>query len=291
MGAMRKRKQGKCLVRSLTAGALCMCLTACAAEQVPVDRSDLAAQGTSAVSTQRAGETVYFLGDTLYDDDAFSAFRQDPDRVNSVGDFYNRLTQSPSLTVLSAFYQPVSVRDFQGDAQFYYHSQEFVEANQDSLTDMPVKTLQINQQAYAYYGLQTQNGYQFPWADIRYEQDQIVPVVLGPAYQGTYAIGDRFTGEFYGRWLQFEVADFLQEGATATIQNGETIELQTYVVVPYPQQCWTVDPEDFTFESILYFAMINCLVVSSETPDALQTEVAQIASAAGFSDFSLTARE
>ncbi len=230
---------------------------------------------------------LYALKDDLYDSDAFRQFRNSPNNINALGNFYNLLSYSPDLKVLSYFTQSVPVKDFTGDSKFYYHSEEFMKENQQYMTDIPIKSLQINQAAFEFYNLKTQSQDSFDWAQIEYTNGQPVPIILGSSYQELYAIGDIIEAKFYFKDISFQVFDFLEPDSSFIGKNGVKIDLNEYIVIPYPSQCWQVDDTDFEFEGILYFAMINSKLLSSLNEESLLHEIKHISDETGFSAFSV----
>lgn len=272
----------KMLSRFIPIGILSVVLAACSPIQTTPDIPE-PMQPSSNVSTMQ----LYALKDDLYDSDAFRQFRNHPDNINALGNFYNLLSSSPDLKVLSYFTQAVPVKDFTGDSKFYYHSEEFMKENQQYMTDISIKSLQINQAAFEFYNLKTQSQNTFDWAQIEYTNGQPVPIILGSSYQELYAIGDIIEAKFYFKDISFQVFDFLKPDSSFIGNNGVEINLNEYLVIPYPSQCWQVDDTNFEFEGILYFAMINSKLQSSLNEENLLQEIKHISDETGFSAFSV----
>lgn len=65
------------------------------------------------------------------------------------------------------------------------------------------------------------------------------------------------------------------------------ITLDTYMLIPYPSTLWEVDKTNFQFESLLYFAMINCDLLPFVEESQILKNIKSISDETGFSDFSL----
>ncbi len=58
------------------------------------------------------------------------------------------------------------------------------------------------------------------------------------------------------------------------------------MLIPYPPSLWEVS-HDFQFESLLYFAMINCDIVPFVNETRVLKDIKEIANQTGFTNFSL----
>ena len=59
------------------------------------------------------------------------------------------------------------------------------------------------------------------------------------------------------------------------------------MLIPYPSTLWEVGKTNFQFESLLYFAMINCDLLPFVEESQILKNIKSISDETGFSDFSL----
>ena len=124
------------------------------------------------------------------------------------------------------------------------------------------------------------------WNSISYK-DNSIPVLLGSEYKSFYKIGDIITGNYYSKNTNFEVIGFIETDCSINYKNTSNITLDTYMLIPYPSTLWEVDKTNFQFESLLYFAMINCDLLPFVEESQILKNIKSISDETGFSDFSL----
>lgn len=104
---------------------------------------------------------------------------------------------------------------------------------------------------------------------------------------------NRKTFEFYkmdiedGKEFEFAVAGFLKENSCIYYKTASEFCLDQYIVIPYPVKLWEVEPKNFEFEGILYFAMINCDLITDAGHEAFIEEVKRMSDKTGFTEFSI----
>lgn len=230
------------------------------------------------------GNQLYRIVDNFYDGDAFYEFRQHPENIDRLGRFYNALVSSPNIKFISVFNQAIPIEKFRGDGQFLYNSQAFRSEHKDAPSN--VKAIQLNPAAFELYQLSVARGVSFDWRKVDYSGDRL-PILLGSDYDGVYDIGDTFMGNYYSREITFEVIGILEPNTFIYYKGDPEFYLDTYLIVPYPEFCTPVEPANFHFEGILYFAMANGDIMTALGEKALLSEVKNIANTTGFIDFSL----
>lgn len=226
---------------------------------------------------------LYKLIDNFYDPDQFYDFRNNANNMNILATFYNQMNSSKDFDLLTSFDQAVVVIDFKGDDTFYYNSEEFLESRNSP--DANIKALQLNKKAYCFYNIEISSGAEISWENISYT-DNHIPILLGSEYKNYYRIGDIIDGSFYNKAMEFEVIGFLKNNCTIKYGNISDLCLDTYMLIPYPPALWKVNGH-FQFESILYFAMINCDIVPFVNETQILKDIKEIANQTGFSEFSL----
>lgn len=226
---------------------------------------------------------VYKMIDNFYDPDEFYSFRQEAENINILSDFYNKLNTSKDFDILTSFNQAIVITDFKGDNSFYYNSDEFIEKHPSSKIN--IKSFQLNQKAYHFYNIEVDSGQGIPWDNVSYKSARI-PVLLGADYKKYYHNGDIIRGNYYSKDMEFEVVGFLKDNCSIKYKNVFELNLDTYMLIPYPPNLWKVS-RDFQFESILYFAMLNCDIVPFVNETQVLKDVNKIANQTGFTNFSL----
>lgn len=225
----------------------------------------------------------YEMIDNYYDPDEFSAFRSEAENINKLSLFYNELNKSECFKVLTSFNQAITVETLIDDNRFCYNSEEFMKEHPESKNN--VKALQLNQNAYDAYHIEVDSGQLIAWDDITY-QNMRIPVLLGADYKEYYKQGDIIRASYYNKDVEFEVTGFLKRNCLIDYNSVYEVNLDTYMLIPYPKMLWEVK-HDFQFESILYFAMINCKIVPLVNEAEILKEIKKIADNTGFTNFSL----
>lgn len=236
--------------------------------------------GFKTVSSQN---DLYKMIDNFYDPDKFYDFRNDASNINILSNFYNQLNISEDFDVLTSFNQCISVTDFKGDNKFYYNSEEFIETHPSSKVN--IKSLQLNQDAYIFYNIKTDENIEISWNDISYD-DKNIPILLGSDYKKYYKSGDIIKGNYYSKDMNFEVIGFLKNNCSIKYKSIHDVNIDTYMIIPYPPILWEVK-KDFQFESILYFSMINCDILPSVNETKILKNIKEISQKTGFAEFSL----
>ena len=227
-------------------------------------------QSNGGFKTLSSQNDFYRMVDNFYDQDEFYNFRTDNQNINILANFYNTLNASSNFDVLTSFNQAIAVDidDFNGDQRFYYNSDEFIDNSQSPTIN--IKALQLNQKAYEFYNIKVEGNSGIAWNSISYKDDSI-PVLLGSEYKSFYKIGDIITGNYYSKNTNFEVIGFIETDCSINYKNTSNITLKT----------------NFQFESLLYFAMINCDLLPFVEESQILKNIKSISDETGFSDFSL----
>lgn len=230
------------------------------------------------------GKNRYTIVDNFYDANKFYEFRQSSKNINILGGFYNELIDSHNFELLSIFDQPLELENFKGNNKFYYNTSEFLDNNK--VKNIAIKSIQINNIAFNYHDLKTQEGHSFDWNKVSYDKDTL-PILIGSDYVGTYEIGDIIKGNYYNEEKKLKIIGILEKNSSIYYANDPEFYLDEYIIVPYPKKLWLVNNKDYIFESILYFALINSDIVTSLNENLFIEEIKKTANQTGFTDFSL----
>ncbi|WP_157544480.1 hypothetical protein [Jonesia quinghaiensis] len=237
---------------------------------------------------------MYHLTDTLVDPEEFWNFRQSQEQMETIASFYQELTSSETFTFLSIFNQPLFAHDFMGgetfDASFGTESGgqgEYIDDISGRKT-RAVKSIQLNQQAFQFYGLTLSSGSVPQWNSITPQSIEI-PVVLGHDYQEIYSVGDIIDVEYYFRETTLRVSGFLEEGSSIYLQGTFNTYLDDQIVIPYPQSLSLSDSSAFEHEGILFFAMIGGNIVAPQgtSEEMILSSLSETATASHFHDYTL----
>lgn len=273
---------GKCAVLS----AIALCVYTLAAFSA-------SSEGAVRQSFDRqAGYELLSLADAFIDDaEGFYQFRQDEEGLRALSRFNDLLTSNRSLGFLSLFDQPVPVLDFKGGAEFGESYGRENASDAVVVDDEPAfnaKAVQINQQAYDFYGIEVSEGSGIAWSNVDY-QGMRIPVLLGAAYESVYLPGDVFSGSFYGRNATFEVKGILERGSTVAYLGDPAYALDYSILIPYPASFESFATTEDGFGGILLFAYVNGEIAvekGTETPKVLD-ELDSISRQSGFESYEI----
>ncbi|HFR3771560.1 TPA: hypothetical protein ACHVGM_002023, partial [Streptococcus suis] len=232
------------------------------------------------------GYYSYTIIDTLYEDDAFYQFRSDKESLDTLRIFYNNLYQSKEIELLATFNQPLFIQSFNKGEKFLY-DEGMLETNGNTKDPEAVKSFQMNRKAFDFYHLKVEEGEEIDWPSISLLDFNSYPILLGSQFREHYKLGDKITGEFYTKTITFEVKGFLEPNSYVFYKGNAEFYLDDYIVIPYPIELPDIKTKDFTFEGILYFAMINSQFATRLPREKVLEVLREQSEKSGFVDFSL----
>ena len=273
---------GKCAVLS----AIALCAYTLAAFSV-------SSEGAVRQSFDRqAGYELLSLADAfIADAEGFYQFRQDEEGLRTLSRFNDLLTSNLSFSFLSLFDQPVPVPGFKGGVEFgeaYGRENASDAVVVDGKPAFNAKAVQINKQAYDFYGIEVSEGSGIAWSNVDY-QGMRIPVLLGAAYESVYLPGDVFSGSFYGRNATFEVKGILERGSTVAYLGDPAYALDYSILIPYPASFESFSMSEDGFDGILLFAYVNGEIAVEkgiETSEVLD-ELDSISRQSGFESYEI----
>ncbi len=268
-------------------------LAVAVADHVSFTRSTEQARDTAL--SERADVDVYTVTDEFTaDPGAFEAFRRSPAEVRRLTRFVDALATLPGMRFISAFDQPVRVRDFRGDERFDvgYGTEYSVRGpTQDERGRLvhEVKAIELSRAAFDFAGLRVRGGPGIDWESVDYRSDEI-PVVLGDSYAGSYSVGDHIPGNLLFRDLTFTVAGFLDPGSSMYLRGDLDHPLDDTIVVPYPPELSGLQGVDRDFLGILAFQVLNgdLAVDRPSSTDGVLAALDAVGHDSGFSHWSIT---
>lgn len=238
---------------------------------------------------------LYSLVDNLQDPDSFATFIEKPENLQQIGTFYDKLNNHNILKYLAINDQPFSVADFKGTEIFEYAYGTEMRGNGKYQADIgnekynlfDVKSMQMNENAFDFYSLQTVNNSKVDWGKIDFESGKI-PVILGSEYKNYYSVGDTITVYYLAKFFELEVKDFFVDNTFLFFKGNAQAYLDNYIVVPYPEKLNMKESSDIYYPQ-LYFEMINGDIVVNNTTsvETLTYYLNEISNISGFKQYSL----
>lgn len=237
---------------------------------------------------------LYGLIDTfLGDPEGFERFRASEHDLSTLANFIGELDAATRVDFLSAFDQPVVVRDFAGNDRFDANAGSDLEVRGEYWGDggarlQDVKSMQMNREMFDFSRLRIDAGSAPDWGAVDYTSGA-VPVLLGADYHGVYDLGDEIQAELYGAPQRLRVAGFLSSGSAVFYRGDVNHYLDDTVVLPYPSDVGQLVRQDQDLGGVVAFAMLNTdlAAASSMTYDDVVNELGGIAARTGFHDYSL----
>lgn len=143
---------------------------------------------------------------------------------------YDRLKRDSYYEINSQF---LEIPFFPGAEIFLYgyeegHSDDAVN-EYSGVAVSNVKAMQLSENALIRFHLSLWQGELFVSCD--YQDGDIVPILLGYEYRGTFKIGDKFEGAYIGKPLKFQVIGILDKNSHVMI-SGMPRYLDRYIVMP-----------------------------------------------------------
>lgn len=231
-------------------------------------------------------KNLYTITDTLFDSGEFRRFRDSKESLQTLQAFYERLNTNSNFQFVSAFHQPLFFESFKGDEIFYF-SPPF-EDEETGRMYYPIRSMQMNRNFFERYQLNVSQGEVFAWENVDFESGTL-PIILGANYKGIFQINDRIKGQFYFRDYEFQVIGFLENNSFVFYQGDINHDLDSSMILPYPEMTISITEENKEFVGILYFAMLGGDIFIDARYDFsfLNQELAQIARDTGFFDYTL----
>ncbi|WP_164505477.1 hypothetical protein [Actinobaculum sp. 313] len=252
--------------------------------------TDMAIEGNL---TQQLDYNMFTVVDMLAEPELFSEATNSPHRVAEIAEFYDQLNADTTLKMLSVFNQALLKVQFRGDETFEHaygtdlSSFGFYE-DENGRPVLDVKSVQMNRQAFDFYGLRAQDGKELPWEDVDYASGT-VPVLLGNDFKPYYAVGDIIEGWMYSN-LKFKVVGFLEQNSSIPYQGEPNFYLDRHILIPRAPRLNGCAELETHFCGIMAVAMINSdiAVPKSVGSEEVFRRLNAIGERSGFTDFTLT---
>ncbi|MBO3723713.1 hypothetical protein J5X07_01465 [Actinomyces bowdenii] len=246
------------------------------------------------VADSRSGRVLYGLVDTLADPERYEEFRAEEGGTRSVAAFYDALSSSTSFEFPSLFNHMVPVVDFPGGEQ-YRHVYEGLggplEPYPDPLgrTVTDIKSFQLNQDAYEFYGIELSQGPGLDWQAVDYSSGEPVPVLVGSSLASVYSVGTSLQGWLGGHPLEFRVAGVVDSRSAVYLPGQPSTFLDEALIIPYPHSLGQCEGYDMGLCNSLAFAMVNGTIAApaSMRPSELLDILNAMGAACGFEDYTL----
>ncbi|MCY6957271.1 hypothetical protein [Clostridium brassicae] len=234
------------------------------------------------------GKAIYQLIDGYYDEDDFSNFADQSDALVKLKNFYNSLDNADNFQYLTMMNQYVGIQNKnipETMIEGHETGKNFPKVELDGKSYTPVKSLQMNQQAFKFFNLDVSKGRKWEEDDFKYKKDAI-PVLLGDSYKNVYKIGEKFTINYYFKDINVKVIGFFKENSKVLYNGEPEFYLDRYIVLPYQNYNTPVSKKDCEFQKITYFAMVNGYVVTDNDPVKIRNMMEDVEVISQMSSFS-----
>lgn len=129
---------------------------------------------------------------------------------------------------------------------FEYGNAEVWESNDKII--YPTKCFQVSKNCFEKFELDVEKGRIFSDDDMEYDQDKIIPVIVGYEYVNVLNIGDSLRGVYIQDEFTYKVVGILRKDANINL-GGQEVSLDRYLVMPsFNMSQDPVDEEDDMFQ-------------------------------------------
>ncbi len=185
------------------------------------------------------GQTRYYrvvedLSDFMY----ISYIREDGTEVfEHLNHFMEMLYNEESFTFVSLSEQIAQFIDFAPPSVVLDSYENGIPENSifkyEGHTYYSAKQLIVSQSFFETSSIEAKEGRLFTDDEYIYQENQPIPVLLGSAYEGVFALGDRFEARSLYDSTEYEVVGFLGDDAFFYAFNkGQMVSCERYIVVP-----------------------------------------------------------
>lgn len=238
--------------------------------------------GKSNVEKAYKDKAIYQLIDGYYDPDEFTAFRDEPNALNILKNYYHALMNAASFQYLAMFNQSITINDMNG-----VFPEERTIVNNDTGQLKKAEAFQLNEQACKYFELNVIEGRTFQQSDFD-DNGNVMPVLMGSSYMNIFEVGDRLPATYYEKEVELEIIGFLRENTMIYYNGNYEFYLDQYIILPYIHYDAPETEFDEWFQEVVYFAMINGYI-SIPAGDAfaqdMMIELEAIAEKTGFYNY------
>lgn len=165
------------------------------------------------------------------------------------------LTLNSDFDFYEITFQPLqSLQYFNLDNKFIHRNRNGVIKNQEIVIEgekcyvTSLSTIQVNNNAYNKFLNSLAKGDSFKAEDFNYENDNIIPIILGNDYLQYYDVGEIIKLNYLQRNIDFKIIGFLNKNTVLTINDFDYV-LDTYICMPSFQiKNEFINEEDKTFQ-------------------------------------------
>lgn len=205
--------------------------------------------------------------DILYTNTMYQNLKEFNLTLNSDFDFYE-------IT-----FQPLqSLQYFNLDNKFIHRNRNGVIKNQEIVIEgekcyvTSLSTIQVNNNAYNTFLNSLAKGDSFKTDDFNYENDNIIPIILGNDYLQYYDVGEIIKLNYLQKNIDFKVIGFLNKNTVLTINDFNYV-LDTYICMPSFQiKNEPINEEDKTFQ-IRHYLQKNMGFINIKTNKNYEKEI------------------
>lgn len=236
------------------------------------------------------GKAIFQIIDN-YVEEKEDLFFNNEDYLNITKNFYNNLNNNNNFNYLSIIDQPIFIKDNNIENIFYEGYDEGFEPNKIKLnTDsyVAIKSIQMNQNAFDFNKLNIELGRAFNTKDFEYNNDNLVPIILGQDYINKFKINDILEMNFLEKDLKGKVIGFLSSDSTTISVNSLNTSLNRYIILPHMNFSTPMNELDSTFQKRTYLQRISGFIVTKDIKSDIKNmkqEVEKISQKTGFKEY------
>lgn len=223
-------------------------------------------------------KAIYQLIDGYYDGDDFSSFTSKSDSLIKLKNFYTSLNNDDNFRYLTMMDQYIGITN-KNIPEIFVQGHEngagFQQVKINNNLYTPIKSLQMNQKSFKFFNLDISEGRKWEDNDFNDTKD-FVPVLLGDSYKKIYKIGEKFTINYYLKDIDVKVIGFLNQNSKVLFNGDPEFYLDRYILLPYLNYNAPVSKEDYRFQTIAYFAMVNGYVVTDNDQSKIRSMMERI---------------
>jgi len=164
-------------------------------------------------------------GDNLYlslqSEDNPTLLPDTEDTIVNYKNLYNQLTVNSNYDYYELYRQPLYITDFTGDSSL-------TEAQINNVST--IQSIQISKNVQDDFEIEPSSGTLLQIDDFIHEPNEIIPILIGANFKGTYEIEDIFSAEYLFFDYDFIVVGTLKSGSNIKI-GSDYICLDNYIVI------------------------------------------------------------
>lgn len=220
------------------------------------------------------GKALYQLIDNYVNEDEEILMNSD-NSLEIVKNYYNNLNSSKNFQYLNINNQAIGLINHNIDDIFKYGYElgQIPETDNNNIT--PIKSIQINRQAFDFFKIDVSDGVSFSQDDFKFN-DNFIPVILGNSYKDIYKIGDILPIEYYLTKFNAKVIGFAKSDSKVLLNRNMEEYLDRYMIIPQIDFDNPTNKTEYEFQKIVYLVRSNGYICVNNTAEDIQNMMLDI---------------